>query len=238
LGAQAIIATDPHVSVKTILVAHQSPAIRDRFAAALAEARHSSVDASSEGGVRAILAERPSRIDLALIDLGLSEAPMDLVADVRRGGPRLVPVVVFAGSLMSAAQVVELTSLGVTAFMNEHAPAAQILAALVPHLFPDNFNRRANPRVRVSVPISVETSGAISAARTQDLGRGGVAIRTLEPLPLGTVVELTFRLPGSPKDITAAGRVAWSDRRVGMGVQFEKLTADAQRLLSSFVENS
>ena len=161
---------------------------------------------------------------------------MDLVADVRRGSPRLVPVVVFAGSISAANQIVELTSLGVTAFMNEHAPAAQILAALVPHLFPDNFNRRANPRVKVAVPISFESNGTISAARTQDLGRGGVAIRTLEPLPLGTIVELTFRLPGSPKDITASGRVAWSDRRVGMGVQFEKLSAEAQRMLGSFVE--
>jgi hypothetical protein len=57
-------------------------------------------------------------------------------------------------------------------------------------------------------------------------------------LPLGTVVELSFRLPGSPSEITAAGRVAWSDRRVGMGVQFERLTTDAQKLLSSFVEGA
>lgn len=226
------------MSVKTILVAHQSPAIRDRFTAALAEARHASVIAPSETRVRAVLAERPARIDLALVDLSLSESPMDLVADVRRAGERLVPVVVFAGSIASAAQVVELTSLGVTAFMNEHAPAAQILAALVPHLFPDNFNRRANGRVRVAVPISLESEGAITAARTQDMGRGGVAVRTLDPLPMGTVVELTFRLPGSPKDIIAAGRVAWSDRRVGMGVQFERLTTDAQRLLGAFVESA
>jgi DNA-binding response OmpR family regulator len=95
------------VSVKTILVAHQLPAIRDRFAAALAEARHASVTAPSESRVRAILAERPVRIDLALVDLGIPDAPMDLVADVRRSGERLVPVVVFAGSLISAAQVID-----------------------------------------------------------------------------------------------------------------------------------
>jgi uncharacterized protein (TIGR02266 family) len=88
------------------------------------------------------------------------------------------------------------------------------------------------------VPVSFEAQGVIAAARTQDLARGGVAIRTLDPLPLGTVVELSFRLPGSPSEITAAGRVAWSDRRVGMGVQFERLTTDAQKLLSSFVEGA
>jgi hypothetical protein len=54
-------------------------------------------------------------------------------------------------------------------------------------------------------------------------------------LPLGTSIELTFRLPGSAKDITATGRVAWSDRRVGMGVQFERLTAEAQTVLNAFV---
>jgi uncharacterized protein (TIGR02266 family) len=76
----------------------------------------------------------------------------------------------------------------------------------------------------------------IRGARPQDLGRGGVAIRTMDPLPIGTEIELTFRLPGSSTDISASGRIAWSDRRVGMGVQFEKLTTDAQHVLSAFLD--
>jgi uncharacterized protein (TIGR02266 family) len=224
------------MSVKTILVAHQSATARDRFAAALAEARHASVMAATAPALSAAIAERQGGIDLAIIDLGLSPEPMDLVADVRRAGRRLIPVVVFAGSVTSADQVVALAGLGVTAFINEHASSAQILPALAPHLFPDNFNRRANPRIPVAVPISFQAGGVIAGARTQDLGRGGVAIRTMEPLPLGTMIELTFRLPGSPRDITAEGRVAWSDRRVGMGVQFEKLSSEAQQVLNAFVE--
>jgi len=224
------------MSVKTILVAHQSATARDRFAAALAEARHASVMAATAPALSAAIAERQGGIDLAIIDLGLSPEPMDLVADVRRAGRRLIPVVVFAGSVTSADQVIALASLGVTAFINEHASSAQILPALAPHLFPDNFNRRANPRIPVAVPISFQAGGVIAGARTQDLGRGGVAIRTMEPLPLGTMIELTFRLPGSPRDITAEGRVAWSDRRVGMGVQFEKLSSEAQQVLNAFVE--
>ncbi len=224
------------MSVKTILVAHPMPAVRDRFAAALAEARHASVAAGTAPELRAVLADPARRIDLALVDLGLSDAPLDLIADILRGRERLTPVVVFAGSVASADQVVGLAALGVTAFINEYAVTAQILPALAPHLFPDNFNRRANARVPVAVPVSFQTGSVIAGARTQDLGRGGVAIRTLEPLPMGTVLDLTFRLPGSTKDITATGRVAWSDRRVGMGIQFERLTAEAQHLLSAFVE--
>jgi len=224
------------MSVKTILVAHQSATARDRFAAALAEARHASVMAATAPALTAAIDERQGGIDLAIIDLGLSSEPMDLVANVRRAGRRLIPVVVFAGSVTSADQVIALAGLGVTAFINEHASSAQILPALAPHLFPDNFNRRANPRIPVAVPISFQAGGVIAGARTQDLGRGGVAIRTMEPLPLGTMIELTFRLPGSSRDITAEGRVAWSDRRVGMGVQFEKLSSEAQQVLNAFVE--
>ena len=225
------------MSVKTILVAHHVPAVRARFAAALAEARHASVTAGTAAELHAAMADPGARIDLALVDLGLADAGPDLVAAVQQGGGRLVPVVVFAGSVASADQVLALSALGVTAFVNEHAATGQILPALAPHLFPDNFNRRANARVPVAVPVSFQAGGVIAGARTQDVGRGGVAIRTLDPLPLGTVVELTFRLPGSTRDVSAAGRVAWSDRRVGMGIQFERLTAEAQQLLGTFVEN-
>jgi uncharacterized protein (TIGR02266 family) len=225
------------MSVKTILVAHRDTAVRDRFVSALAEARHESVTADTAAALRAAVASETAPVDLALVDLSLAEAPMDLVADVRRGSRRLVPVVVFAGSVSSADDIQALTALGVTAYMNEYATSAQILPALAPHLFPDNFNRRAAPRVAVAVPVSFQAGGTIAGARTQDIGRGGVAIRTMDPLPLGTQIELTFRLPGSTKDIAASGRVAWSDRRVGMGVQFEKLTAEAQQFLNAFVED-
>jgi len=223
------------MSVKTILVAHHSATVRDRFTAALTEARHESVATDTAAATEHVMSEA-TRIDLALVDLTLAESPIDLVADVRRAQPQLTPVVVFASSVTSADQVLGLAALGVTAFISEHAANAQILPALAPHLFPDNFNRRASPRVPVAVPISYQSDGVIAGARTQDLSRGGVAIRTMEPLPLGTIIELTFRLPGTSADITAAGRVSWSDRRVGMGVQFDKLTSEAQQLLNAFVQ--
>ncbi|HEX5069159.1 MAG TPA: TIGR02266 family protein [Vicinamibacterales bacterium] len=224
------------MSVKTILVAHREAAVRDRFASALAEARHASVTADTATALRSAAANRAAPVDLALVDLSLAESPLDLVADVRRGGRRLIPVVVFAGSVSSAEDVQALTALGVTAYINEYATSGQILPALAPHLFPDNFNRRAAARVPVAVPLSYQTGASIAGARTQDIGRGGVAIRTMDPLPLGTQIELTFRLPGSARDITAAGRVAWSDRRVGMGVQFEKITSEAQQFLNAFMD--
>jgi hypothetical protein len=37
-------------------------------------------------------------------------------------------------------------------------------------------------------------------------------------------------------DIDAAGRVAWSDRKVGMGIQFERISPADQRTIDGFID--
>ena len=227
------------MSVKTILIAHQSATVRDRFASALADARQEYVVAGTETTLRSTLAAGKVVIDLALLDLALArDADAEaFVTEVRGAGPRRIPVVVFAGSVTSAALVELLAAAGVTGYVNEHAEAQRILPSLAPHLFPDNFNRRAGTRVSVSLPISFRAGQTIAAAQTRDIGPGGVGVRTMEPLPAGTPLQLTLKLPGESRDLSSYGRVVWSDRRVGMGVQFEKLTAEAQQFLNAFVED-
>ena len=43
-------------------------------------------------------------------------------------------------------------------------------------------------------------------------------------------------MPGSKRDIDAEGRVAWSDRRVGMGMQFERIDSADQGAVEEFVD--
>jgi uncharacterized protein (TIGR02266 family) len=225
----------PLMSAKTILIAHRHAGVRDRFAAALADARHAYVTADSVASARARLADAAVPISLALIDLGLADDGVALVREMREASGGALPVVVFSGSVTSAAQVGRLAAMHV-AYINEHAGTPLILPSLAPHLFPDNFNRRASARVAVGVPISYRAGPAIAGAVTLDVGKGGVAIRTMNPLEKGTTVQVKFRLPGTQGEIAASGRIAWSDRQVGMGVQFEKLSSNDQRSLDAFVD--
>ena len=80
------------MSVKTILVAHRSAAVRDRFAAALAEARHASVMAGTAAALAAVTHESPAAsIDLAIVDLALVSGDVARASRVsvspRIGGP-------------------------------------------------------------------------------------------------------------------------------------------------------
>jgi len=158
---------------------------------------------------------------------------MRKVLDCPRGR---LPVLVFSGTIATAEEVRELASLGVAGYVNEYSAVQHILPSLAPHLFPDNFNRRGSPRVVLGIPVAYRFGNTIAAALTLNLSKGGLAIRTMSPLPQGAKLRARFRLPGSKRDIEADSRIAWSDRRVGMGLQFEKVDPVDQAAIDEFVD--
>jgi uncharacterized protein (TIGR02266 family) len=224
-------------AAKTILIAHRLAAVRDRFAAALADARHTFVTADTREAALARAADAAAPVSLALVDLGLADESIGFVRALRQAAGRTLPLVIFAGTIRSADEVRTLLALGVAGYINEHAPTPQILPALAPHLFPDSFNRRTSPRVTLGVPVSYRSGQTIAGSLTLNIGKGGLAIRTMSPLPPDTAVELKFRLPGTAVEIDASGRVAWSDRKVGMGIQFERLDAAHQTVIDGFIDS-
>ena len=84
--------------------------------------------------------------------------------------------------------------------------------------------------------MTYRRADTLAGAVTLDVGKGGLAIRTMNPLPKGRRFRFTFKLPGMAAEIDAAGRVAWSDRKVGMGVQFERVSATHQRAIDAFID--
>jgi uncharacterized protein (TIGR02266 family) len=224
------------MSVKTILVAHRHAAVRERFAAALADARHDAVLASTAREAERAVADRRRPVSLVLVDLRLAPDGIGLARTLRHAGGGQIPIVIFSGTVESASQIPALLAISVGGYLNEHAPSAQILPALAPHLFPDNFNRRTSPRIAIGVPVSYRAGATIAGATTLDVGKSGLAIRTMSPLARGTEIEVRFRLPGRSADIEAVGLVAWSDRKVGMGVQFSALQPADEAMLDTFVE--
>lgn len=223
------------MSTKTLLIAHRAGAVRDRFAVALADARHEFIIATSETAAREVAAARGAVLSLALVDMGLAADPIAFVRALRQRHDTPLPVVVFSGTIPSVADIPALASMGV-GYINEYASTPQILPALAPHLFPDNFNRRMNPRMSIGVPVTYRAADIVAGAITLDVGKGGLGIRTMNPLPKGTLIQVKFRLPGMPAEIDAAGRVAWSDRKIGMGVQFEQMSSTHQRTIDGFVD--
>jgi uncharacterized protein (TIGR02266 family) len=225
------------VSSKTVLVADDTAFVRDRFRAALENAGHRAVPVKSAAELLARVRSDLANIDLIVLDLRLPHQPgVDLVRGIRKLDQGKLPILVFSGTIANADEVRELAALGVSGYVNEYSAVQHILPSLAPHLFPDNFNRRGSPRVVLGIPVQYRFGNTIAAALTLNLSRGGVAIRTTSPLDGGTAIKVRFRLPGSKRDIDADGRVAWSDPRVGMGIQFERVEPPSQTLIDTFVD--
>ena len=224
-------------STKTVLVADDTAFVRDRFKTALEGAGHRAVTVKSAAELLARVRADLTQLDLLVIDLRLPHAAgVDLVRSIRKLDAGRLPILIFSGTIASAEEVRELAALGVAGYVNEYSAVQHILPSLAPHLFPDNFNRRASPRVVLGIPIAYRFGNTIAAALTLNLSRGGIAIRTTSPLETGAKLRLRFRLPGSKRDIDAEALVGWSDRRHGMGLQFEKVVPADQKAIDEFVD--
>jgi uncharacterized protein (TIGR02266 family) len=231
------VALSAVATTKTVIVADDTAFVRDRFATALLGAGHTALTVKSAAELLARVRGDLERIDLIVLDLRLPHSGgVEMVRSIRKLDQGRVPILVFSGTIASAEEVRDLASLGVSGYINEYSAVQHILPSLAPHLYPDNFNRRGSPRVVLGIPVAYRFGNTIAAALTLNLSKGGVAIRTMSPLQSGSKVRVRFRLPGSKRDVEAESRVSWSDRRVGMGLQFEKVEAPDQAAIDEFVD--
>jgi len=225
------------IATKTVVIADDTAFVRDRFRTAVEGAGHKAIAVKSAAELLARVRADLERIDLIVLDLRLPHAPgVDLVRSVRKLDDGRLPILIFSGTIACADEVRDLAALGVAGYVNEYSAVQHILPSLAPHLFPDNFNRRSSPRVVLGIPIQYRFGNTIAAALTLNLSHGGIAIRTTSPLEAGAKIKVRFRMPGSKRDIDADGRVAWSDRRVGMGIQFETVEPASQTIIDNFVD--
>jgi len=222
---------------KTVVIASRHPVVSERFASALVPAEHRPVRVADVEDLLERVAQRNGRVDLLILDAGLGSIPgPDLVRKIRGLDEGRLPILVFSGTIESTDEVRRLATLGVAGYVNEHCTTPQILPALAPHLFPDSFNRRGSPRVALRIPVSFRLGESLMTATTLNLGEGGLAVSTMRPLELFSQARVTLRLPDSRQGIDAESRVMWTDHRVGMGLQFERIDAAAQAAIDDFVD--
>jgi uncharacterized protein (TIGR02266 family) len=224
-------------AAKNVIVADDTAFVRERFKAALAGAGHRPTTVGSGAELVARVRADAADVDLVVLDLRLPQARgIEVVRLLRRIDGFRAPIVVFSGTIASAHEVRELAGLGVAGYVNEYTAVQHIVPSLAPHLFPHYYSRRISPRVVLGIPVAYRLGNTIAAAVTLNVSRGGLAIRTTSPLEIGTEVKVRFRLPGARKDVDAVARVAWTERRVGMGLQFTGVGPDDQALIDEFVQ--
>jgi c-di-GMP-binding flagellar brake protein YcgR len=85
-------------------------------------------------------------------------------------------------------------------------------------------NRRTSTRHTVSIAAQVTIDGTPREATVVNLSLGGALVETGAKHPMGSRMQISFRLPTMEEAIDVGSTVRWSDAK-GVGLQFDGLRA-------------
>jgi len=98
-------------------------------------------------------------------------------------------------------------------------------------------DRRGGPRIPIEMWVEETTNSERYFRRAGNLSRGGLRLDHTIPLPIGTVVNLTFTLPGDSAPVKVAGEIVSTagPDELRMGVKFVGLSGDALARIDAYL---
>jgi len=98
----------------------------------------------------------------------------------------------------------------------------------------DPNNRREHARIKVSVPVQIQTDANDSPIRgaTSDLSLSGCYIETIYPFPIGTNLDLQIFIENT---LLIVATVATCDPQVGNGLRFVRMLPEDREVLAAFL---
>ncbi|HVR03999.1 MAG TPA: PilZ domain-containing protein [Polyangia bacterium] len=97
--------------------------------------------------------------------------------------------------------------------------------------------RREGPRIPIEMWVEETTESERYFRRAGNLSRGGLGLDHTIPLPLGTLVNLTFTLPGDSNAVRISGEIVSTAglEELRMGVKFINITDDARSRIDAYL---
>ena len=94
----------------------------------------------------------------------------------------------------------------------------------------------------MKVEVTYKTADIFTSNWSINISRGGIFIKTPNPPPMGTQLDLEFKLPESGKVIKASGEIVWSQHASaksslppGMGIKFRQITPEDLQEVTDYV---
>jgi type IV pilus assembly protein PilZ len=106
------------------------------------------------------------------------------------------------------------------------------------------MERRASPRADFGVRVNYPTVDSLFSEFARNINDGGIFVETDSPQPIGTSVELEFKLPGADRPIEVVGNIVRSisvdqvepNGIAGMAIEFENLSSDARQQINEIIQ--
>ena len=93
-------------------------------------------------------------------------------------------------------------------------------------------DRRENPRIPCSIPVTCETEHRVFEDFIRDISAGGAFVETSAAFSPGETISLTFSSPKLDEPIKITGQIVWKARK-GIGVKFATLSKNLEAVILS-----
>jgi PilZ domain len=100
------------------------------------------------------------------------------------------------------------------------------------------IDKREHRRARLITQVRCEALGREEMLLTRDVSVGGVFVSSKEPFPMGSDIALALQLKTGGKPLSTHGKVVYSLKGLGMGIQFVDLNDDSRTTLQKFVDEA
>jgi uncharacterized protein (TIGR02266 family) len=200
-----------------------------------------------DGGddLRNYLSAPAGEIDLLIIDIGIvGESFMAILEWMKvEGLLEQIPVILITGSEDIEKVRVKTTCYGVRWIITREVRSERVAFLLNRLLF---SHKKVRESGSVRVPASIQAEVAVierSPGDILNISTTGLFLKTVSPLPPGTVVRLRFVRPGREVLLDLHGAVVWGKRVDrgggifdGVGIRFEGLSQEEQDALRDYIK--
>jgi uncharacterized protein (TIGR02266 family) len=100
------------------------------------------------------------------------------------------------------------------------------------------IEKREHRRARLVTQVRCESLGREEMLLTRDVSVGGVFVSSKDPFPTGSDIALALQLAAGGKSLSAHGKVVYSLKGLGMGIQFLDLDDENRVTLQKFVDEA
>jgi type IV pilus assembly protein PilZ len=102
------------------------------------------------------------------------------------------------------------------------------------------MERRRAERADLVVRVDYQTVDEIFSEFARNINEGGLFVESETPHPIGTRVDLQFKLPGSDEPLQVSGSVVrtslgTADEPSGMGIVFDELDTRSRQRINQLV---
>jgi hypothetical protein len=100
------------------------------------------------------------------------------------------------------------------------------------------IDKRQHRRANLVTQVKCEAMNRDDLLLTRDVSIGGLFINTKTPLPLDSMVGISFSLATGHPAIACKGKVVFSRQGLGMGIEFSDLNVESRQSLEKFVDEA